>query len=581
MSKKQYIRSNNNSKTVLLNQAKNMQRLKTIESRIFDSLEEQPIDIDCKDVSKNAKATVFCSLCDGRKRARVIHYSAATFMEAWEQLKTELSGIIQREGGLPRWVKLDLVDHVERREYASMKQEFLKLKYPNFFRMGFSLDYKMKVALTEAEANSYKIYDYSVIPLKASLPGHENTPCIRLEQLNKYLKLNNMEEVSFILPYVYFFTCRSLLFDASEGTFELYRDGTECGRRRMEELTSEFVKQIVDDASCYLSNQLCEDHTYIYGYFPPFDSTLTSYNILRHAGTTWSLMIAYELTRNEVLLLVINETVLYLLSEIVLMDDDTAFLLERKSLELKLGGSGIAIITLAKHMELIGEHDFTEIIRKLANGIIYLQNQQTGQLTHVLNSEDYSVKEEFRTVYYDGESAYALVKAYEISKEERFLQAAQLSIDYFISKNYIIYRDHWLSYAMNAFTKHVSADQYIDFALRNAWENRQVIRNQETTYHTYLELLLETYDLFRRARKDGIHTPYMDEIDEDELREIIKYRAWHMLDGFFFPEYAMYMSKPGKVLGSFFVRHDQFRDRIDDNQHNLDAYVKYYQLMFE
>ena len=72
---------------------------------------------------------------------------------------------------------------------------------------------------------------------------------------------------------------------------------------------------------------------------------------------------------------------------------------------------------------------------------------------------------------------------------------------------------------------------------------------------------------------------YSGHDDEDEFVEIIKYRAFHMLDGYFYPEYAMYMERPDKILGSFFVRHDDFRARIDDNQHFIDGYAKYYKLI--
>ena len=267
------------------------------------------------------------------------------------------------------------------------------------------------------------------------------------------------------------------------------------------------------------------------------------------------------------------------MTQIVQKDEDTAFIVEEKTNEIKLGGNGIAIITLSKHMEVFGDVDFTELICKLANGILSLQDKATGKMTHVLNADDFEVKEEFRTVYYDGESSYALIRAYDICGDVRYLEAARLSIDYFIEKNYVVYRDHWLAYAMNEFTKFVHEEKYFTFALRNAWENRERIRNQQTSYHTYLELLMETYDLYLRMKRDNISVDYMKQIDEAEFVEIIKYRAFHMLDGYFYPEYAMYMQKPDKIVGSFFVRHDDFRARIDDNQHFIDGYAKYYKLM--
>lgn len=143
----------------------------------------------------------------------------------------------------------------------------------------------------------------------------------------------------------------------------------------------------------------------------------------------------------------------------------------------------------------------------------------------------------------------------------------------------MVYRDHWLAYAMNEFTRFVHEEKYYTFALRNAWENRERIRKQQTSYHTYLELLMETYDIYLRIKEQNISVDYMNQIDEDEFVEIIKHRAFHMLDGYFHPEYAMYMERPDKILGSFFVRHDDFRARIDDNQHFIDGYAKYYKLI--
>ena len=170
-------------------------------------------------------------------------------------------------------------------------------------------------------------------------------------------------------------------------------------------------------------------------------------------------------------------------------------------------------------------------------------------------------------------------EGYQNDITDAYLDAARRSIDYFINKNYVVYRDHWLAYAMNEFTRFVHEEKYYTFALRNAWENRERIRKQQTSYHTYLELLMETYDIYLRIKEQNISVDYMNQIDEDEFVEIIKYRAFHMLDGYFYPEYAMYMERPDKILGSFFVRHDDFRARIDDNQHFIDGYAKYYKLI--
>ena len=568
-------------KNRLLAKAVFHKKLDKIGSHICEYLKENPIRITCGDIKDEYKYTVFLSVSDTKSRARVCHASASDFESAWSRACEKVDIVIEKYHLKPVWVKADVVDDVERIFYPDIKDAFLAAKYRKFFRMGFSLDPRMDLAFLEAEANAYGLYDYSVIPMKASKPGDENIPCIDIERVAEYLEWNGRKTVPLILPYTYFFNCKCFFMDSDQEVYRLYDSGIHCGRRITEELSADFVKEILTTSTQYLNRQLLPSNKFIYGYFPAFHATLTSYNILRHTGTVWSMLCAYEVTHNASLVETIQKSVDYLLTQIEYKDENTAFVVEEKSSEIKLGGNGIAIIALSKHMEVLGNTDFTELICKLANGILTLQDPITGRMTHVLNADDFTIKEEFRTVYYDGESSYALVKAYAVSGEVRYLNAARLSIDYFMEKNYVVYRDHWLAYAMNEFTKYVPEEKYFIFALRNAWENREKIRSQQTSYHTYLELLMETYELYLRMKKDCVHVDYLSQIKESEFVEIIKYRAWHMLDGYFYPEYAMYMEKPDKILGSFFVRHDDFRARIDDNQHFIDGYAKYVKLILE
>lgn len=573
-----------NAKNALISQAVYLSKFNTLKKYVFEAISQKPLNHKTDCIQDKSSFTVFISICDGSKRAKVYHASANILDDAWAKTQSITISNIEKNKLKPIWYKVDIVDNIEKRPFSEMRSMFLSGFYQKFFRKGFSFDADMKMAFLEAEANAYKIYDYTVIPMKASLPGFENVPCINLVQLKKYLEANEVnkdiiEGIS-IPEDIYFFDCRSFFMDSEGKCYSLFDNSIHCGRRKMDELSKDFVEDILHSSSQYLVRQMKEDRSFIYGYFPSFNKTLTSYNILRHCGTIWSMMCAYDVTADDTLIETINSGLYFMLSQMVDYDGNTSFLVEEKASEIKLGGNGIAIITLAKYIENFGEHNLVDPIYKLANGILHLQNNETGKFTHVLEASDFSVKEEFRTVYYDGESAYALIKAYEITGAKVYLNAARKAIDYFIEKNYIVYKDHWLAYAMNEFTKHVQEEKYFTFALKNAWENRDKIRNQATTYHTYLELLLETYDVYKRMKNESITNDYFNEIDEDEFVEIIKYRALHMLDGYFFPEYAMYMSKPSVILGSFFVRHDEYRARIDDNQHNIDAYAKFHKLIF-
>lgn len=325
---------------------------------------------------------------------------------------------------------------------------------------------------------------------------------------------------------------------------------------------------------------------------------------------------------------------------LVYRDPDTAYLSEPLKDEIKLGGGGVLILAITEYLDLCSEEPrpeiprseesrpailrsgeprseilrskeprseilrsgepltkapnaeilhakdvlpeqealrrrYTEIASALGNGILSLLNPETGEFSHVLNM-DFSLKERYRTVYYDGEAAYALCRLYRLTKEEKWLFYAKKAVDHFLAADYTRYRDHWVAYAMNEITRYIHRDDYDTFALRNARVNLDFLYKRETTYHTFLELLMVTFETYERILAENPCLPYLKEFDLPYFLRTIRVRADRMLNGFFFPEYAMYMRCPDKILGSFMVRHDGFRVRIDDVQHNIGGFYLYY-----
>ena len=92
------------------------------------------------------------------------------------------------------------------------------------------------------------------------------------------------------------------------------------------------------------------------------------------------------------------------------------------------------MILLAKYDEMMGADEHTALIRKFADGILKLQ-QDDGSYHHVLNA-DFTLKDKHRIVYYDGEATFALVRTYAVTKDLKYLEAAEKSIKYFIANNY-------------------------------------------------------------------------------------------------------------------------------------------------
>ena len=524
--------------------------------------EERTAELGNAPAGGKAGHAVLISVCNTEQRASVFTGTGKDVETAWQNADDQVAAFLMDSNFDARWVKADVVFTSEVVDTDELSQQ-LKKSRDGFFRYGVAFDEKYQLALLEAEMNGAKIYDYD----------HD---CIYFEYLNKYLKKADREQLE-KLPETYtLFQTVGWFCDEENAVYELNHEGLEYGRRNVELIDDAYVEDLIFNASEFLMEQVKEDGSFIYGYYPRFDNELDSYNIMRHVSTIWSLICRYRMTESEELAAVIDKTIEYALNSVLYADENTAYLYEEKSDEIKLGGNGVTIIALTEYMDALGGDQYVDICRKLGNGILTMMNQETGEYYHVLNG-DFSRKEEYRTVYYDGEATFALCRLYALTGEEQWLNAAKSAVDHFIEADYTQYKDHWVAYSMNEITKYTNEPAYYTFALQNAQKNLKEIYERDTTYHTYLEMLMVSFETYDRMVSEGVQSEYLDEEFElDELLRTIYKRADRMLNGYFYPEYAMYMRAPSKILDTFMVRHDGYRVRIDDVQHNIGGYYLYY-----
>ncbi len=506
---------------------------------------------------------IFFSICDTHNRATVINGKGITIKEAWQSAAKETRRFVQSENYDPVWVKVDIVVESEAIKTSDLSKKTKNL-YDNYFRKGIALDNSFSTAFLEAEINSNKIIDYD-----------NNT--LDLNNMNKYLSGQNRETLSAIPEQLILFSCLGFLCDENNLVWELSAAEQDYGRRIQEVVDKNLVMGLISTSSQFLANWVQDDGRFIYGYYPTYDNKIDNYNILRHTGTIWSLIAHYKTTRDETLIPKIESTTNLLVSDYMeYPKDDIAFVVERKSDEVKLGGNGIAVVMLIDYMEQLGNDKYKELATRLGNGILSLQDAQSGQFYHVLNAEDYSLKDENRTVYYDGEATFALIKLYGLTRDEKYLNGAKKAIDYFIANNYAQYRDHWVAYSMNEITKYAPEERYYAFALQNANENLDTISTKMRSTPTYLELLMATFSTYDRIKQNNISVEYMKQFNEKYFLDTINKRVRHQLNGYMYPEYAMYLKKPDRIVNTFYIRDDGFRIRIDDVQHFIGGYYAYY-----
>lgn len=532
--------------------------------KTFDELEQKISPSLCTE----GKYTVFFSICNTFTRAKVIRFTAASLSAAWSGAVRAAGRYVSSKECNPAWVKADIICRSEKIPTAQLIETIAK-GYNEFYRKGISFDPDFKTAMTEAEINGNRVISYK-----------EHT--IKTEQVNKYLPLACGERLSELPEEVIVFECKSAFCDEDNNTFTLYDKGNNCGRRKLKKFDKETALSVITTSSEYLSMQLDFSGKFEYGIYPVYHKVIPGYNILRHASSIWSLVCAYRITGDKFILRQVECALGYLVKNSFYKykkprsEENTAFIADIERREVKLGGNAVAIIVFTEYMNVTGSDKYKKLCAELGNGILELLDIKTGEFSHVLSIPDLKLKDKMRTVYYDGEAVFALSRLYSLTGEQRWLDAASSAVDRFIREDYTKHRDHWVAYAMNEITKYKPEERYLAFALKNAQVNLKKIYNQKTTYHTFLELLCVTFELYNRVVENDIKVDYLAEFDVDYFVKTIFHRADYMLNGYCYPEYVMYLKYPDKLLGAFFVRHDGYRIRIDDIQHFCGAYYSLY-----
>ncbi len=348
------------------------------------------------------------------------------------------------------------------------------------------------------------------------------------------------------------------------------------GIRAIARNKKQHFRDLIEKNAAFLHSQIQENGKFIYGYFPAYDRDIRNYNTVRHCTSLYALLETFEVQDKSEYWPKIVAAIQYALTTFYKEKDPiTAFMIDGKEgeLEIKLGANAAAILMLTKYQEITGKNDYLKYAEKLAHGILELVDPD-GLTTHVLNYPNYDLKEKFRIIYYDGEAALALLRLYQINQDKRLLDTVKLMFENFIHKRYEKYHDHWLSYCTNELTKMCPEEKYFIFGLNNYLKHFIFIRNRKTTYATLLEMLMAAYKMVNRLKEQG-HNALFEQAYMSELKKLITFRAEFQTTGFFYPEIAMYMARPDKILHAFYVRHDRFRVRIDDQEHNLSGYIAY------
>ena len=218
-------------------------------------------------------------------------------------------------------------------------------------------------------------------------------------------------------------------------------------------LDVELLHRSARSAAEYLVRAIGHDGRMIYDYRPWLQRSRNSYNILRHAGTTFSLLQAYREFADPTMLAAARRALDHLEQQMRPCPNvpEALCVVERDA--IKLGGSGLAIVAIVEYVRATGDRERLGIARKLARRIVAAQRTDGAFRPHKWWYSS-GESDSFISGYYPGEAILGLVRLYQEDGNAEWLQTATRGAAYLREvrdadiPDQELAHDHWQLYAL-------------------------------------------------------------------------------------------------------------------------------------
>jgi hypothetical protein len=228
----------------------------------------------------------------------------------------------------------------------------------------------------------------------------------------------------------------------------------------------------------HLLRLVADDGRIRYRYDPRRGKELAGQNLLRHAGTTWSLVRAHERFGDPRYLEAARRALEYLLRHTG-TDERTGpygggrvrYVVEGS--HLKLGGAGLGLLAIASWQSRSGDARFHEAGRQLATFLLS-QQQESGEFWSFAPKVPGGEPRDEVSAYYPGEAILGLTSWYALDPDPRWLDAAVRGADWLVSVRDAgkgpreLDADHWLMMALERLHAATGDDRWVEHAVRLA-----------------------------------------------------------------------------------------------------------------
>ncbi|MCP4869761.1 MAG: hypothetical protein GY898_13700 [Proteobacteria bacterium] len=284
-----------------------------------------------------------------------------------------------------------------------------------------------------------------------------------------------------------------------EGVFRLYR----LHPHEFASTDPDVLLQRIVWAQDYLMSSVSADGKIRYTYKTARDRDSSSYNLLRHGGTTYSMLQAYDRTRYEPYLRASEQAFQYLFKHTDTDERTGPFLPKSHAShgtskfivspggKVKLGGAGLALVMIDQYVEATGDTEKYRTEAVQFARFLAASQTETGEFLYFpprtpggpLTSTDGSA-------YYPGEAILGLIRLYSWDKNPLWLETAVRAADWLIDvrdkgkDERRLANDHWLMLALSYLYHYTQDQRYVDHSMnlcraveyqynknKPAWEN--------------------------------------------------------------------------------------------------------------
>jgi len=360
------------------------------------------------------------------------------------------------------------------------------------------------------------------------------------------------------------------------------------------DLSSDQLIKSVIMAGGYLVNATNDEGFFAYEYNALEDLVdYSTYNLLRHAGTIYSMLELYNYSNDKQLLSMSEKALNSLL--LFIKPYDNASCIVNPEDEIKLGGNALTIIALVEYTKITGDDKYLQTIQSLAKYIKQSQ-RETGEF---INKRYYSTRiiDDFVSQYYPGEALLALCRLYDLDRNETWLDIAEKGAKYLILvrdadySTYELVHDHWLLMALNELYRERDDPIYYNHGIRIAESIMNKQRDGENIIPENPNWLGSYYTPPRSTptatRSEGLIAAYRLARDygnktiEDKILKAISLGIKFQLLTQFKSEDVKGLPNPQRAIGGFHSSLVDYNVRIDYVQHNISSILGYYYIITE